>query len=130
MDATSPRDATRSLRRVRWAQAFVYTAIGLALVATAVQSWMTVGRVSTDVAAGQGRRLLHVLRRSFHTGRPVTADILARQLRLHEELGLRCLATLDDGAMTSAGDCRMSPEAMRHALAEAPPGVLLDLGPT
>jgi len=115
---------------VRWAQALVYSAIGLALVATAVQSWVTVGRVSTDVAAGQGRRLLHVLRRSFHSGRPVTPDMLARQVRLHEELGLRCLATLDGGAVTSAGDCRMPPDAMRRALGEAPPGVLLDLGPT
>src|SRR5512132_938929 len=114
MDATSPRDATISLRRVRWAQALVYSAIGLALVATAVQSWVTVGRVSTDVAAGQGRRLLHVLRRSFHSDRHVTPDLLARQLRLHGELGLRCLATLEDGAMTRAGECRMPHEVMRR----------------
>jgi two-component system, NtrC family, sensor histidine kinase HydH len=129
MGAT-PRDATTSLRRVRWGQALVYSAIGLALVATAVQSWVTVGRVSSDVAAGQGRRLLHVLRRSFHAGRPVTPDRLARQLRLHEELGLRCIATRDDATVTSAGECHMSPDSMRRALAEAPPGTLLDLGPT
>ena len=124
------RDATTSLQRVRWAQALVYSAIGLALVATAVQSWMTVGRVSADVAAGQGRRLLHVLRRSMPVERPLTPQVLARQLRVHEDLGLRCIAALRDGAVTSVGDCRMPPEAMRAALADASPNTVLDLGRT
>ena len=131
MDAQPPRrDATTSLRRVRWAQALVYSAIGLALVATAVQSWMTVGRVSAEVAAGQGRRLLHVLRRSMPAERPVTPQVLARQLRAHEDLGLKCIAALRDRAVTSVGDCRMSPEAIRAALADASTNTVLDLGRT
>jgi two-component system, NtrC family, sensor histidine kinase HydH len=130
MDTPPSRDATISLRRVRWAQALVYAVIGLALVASAVQSWVTVGRVSTDVAAGQGRRLLHVLRRSLQGDRSATPQLLARQLRAHEELGLRCIAALRDGAVTSVGDCRMSPEAIRVALAEVSPGTVVDLGST
>jgi two-component system sensor histidine kinase HydH len=128
--SASRRDATTSLRRVRWAQALVYSAIGLALVATAVQSWVTVGRVSVEVAAGQGRRLLHVLRRSLPAERPLTPQVLARQLRAHEDLGLRCIAALRDGAVTGVGDCRMSPEAMRVALADASTNTVLDLGRT
>jgi two-component system sensor histidine kinase HydH len=131
MDESPARgDATTSLRRVRWAQALVYSAIGLALVATAVQSWRTVGRVSAEVAAGQGRRLLHVLRRSLPAERPVTPQMLARQLRAHEELGLRCIAALRNGVVTSVGDCRMSPEAIRVALADASTHTVLDLGRT
>jgi two-component system sensor histidine kinase HydH len=71
-----------------------------------------------------------VLRRSLPAERRMTPQMLARQLRAHEDLGLRCLATLRNGAVTSVGDCRMSPETMRVALAEASTHTVLDLGRT
>jgi two-component system sensor histidine kinase HydH len=132
MASLSRADAVRSLRRVRWAQALVYSAIGLALVGTAVQSWVTVQRVTVQVAAGHGRRLLHVLGRDLHRGRPPTHDLLERLLQLHEELGLRCIAApaAEGGGPVIAGDCGLRDDAIGRVLAELPPGAVLDLGRT
>jgi two-component system sensor histidine kinase HydH len=110
----------------------VYSVIGFALVATAIQSWVTVQRVTVQVAAGQGRRLLHVLGRDLHRGRPVTVELLERLLRLHEGLGLRCIAAPGErpGAPIAVGDCRLRANELDRLLAQFPPGSILDLGRT
>src|SRR5262249_28303649 len=116
-------ETTRSLRRVRWAQVLVYLAIGLALVGTAVQSYVSVQRAANTVAVAQGRRLLRVVRRSLRPPLPVTQEQLERVLSMHDDLGLRCIGTRDEGGASPlvAGDCQLSTEAISHALDDPPP---------
>ena len=120
-------ETIRSLRRVRWAQVLVPLAIGLALVGTAVQSWVTVQRAATTVAMAQGRRMLRMVRRSLGPPFPPTQERLERVLNMHEDLGLRCVAMPDEdgGAPVIAGDCTLPPEEVRRLLDDPPPlGVL------
>ena len=95
MPSQDHSETIRSLRRVRWAQVLVPLAIGLALVGTAVQSWVTVQRAATTVAMAQGRRMLRVVRRSLGPPFPPTQERLERVLNMHEDLGLRCVAIPD-----------------------------------
>ena len=115
-------ETIRSLRRVRWAQVLVPLAIGLALLGTAVQSWVTVQRAATTVEMAQGRRLLRVVRRSLGPPLPATREQLERVLDMHEDLGLRCVAMPDEdgGPPVTAGDCKLSPEEVRRVLDDPP----------
>ncbi|MCW5893203.1 MAG: two-component sensor histidine kinase [bacterium] len=128
MSAAPPSDASRSLRRVRWAQVLVYAVLALALVGSAVQSWVGVHRVRAEVSAGQGRRLLHALRRGFLDGRVPSAEQLARQVRRHEDLGLRCIAVRGTPPLM-AGDCRLDAAAVTRLFATTPPATVHQLGP-
>jgi len=116
-------ETTRSLRRVRWAQILVYLAIGLALVGTAVQSYVSVQRAADTVAVAQGRRLLRVVRRSLGPPLPVGQEQLERVLGMHEDLGLRCIGVPAEGGGEPlvAGNCTLSTEEIRHALEDPPP---------
>ena len=115
-------ETIRSLRRVRWAQVLVPLAIGLALLGTAVQSWVTVQRAATTVEMAQGRRLLRVVRRSLGPRLPPTREQLERVLDMHEDLGLRCVAMPDEdgGPPVIAGDCKLSPDEVRRVLDDPP----------
>ena len=127
MPSQDHSETIRSLRRVRWAQVLVPLAIGLALVGTAVQSWVTVQRAATTVAMAQGRRMLRMVRRSLGPPFPSTQERLERVLNMHEDLGLRCVAMPgeDGGAPVIAGDCRLPTEEVRRLLDDPPPlGVL------
>jgi two-component system, NtrC family, sensor histidine kinase HydH len=94
MDRPALAETARSLRRVRWAQALVYGAIGFALLATAFQSWLDVQRVRAEVTAAQGRRLLFAVGRELADERPPTREGLARILQQHRDEGLRCVAVM------------------------------------
>ncbi len=106
MQGPTPAQASRSLRRVRWAQALVYATLGLALLATAFGSWREVERVRAEVTAAQGRRILFALGHELEWERPVTPAVLERALRAAACEGLRCAVALDrDGApLARAGD--------------------------
>jgi two-component system sensor histidine kinase HydH len=126
---TPPKtDRSRTLRRVRWAQVLVYAVLALALVGSAVQSWVSVHRVRDEVAAGQGRRLLHALRRPFGGGREPTAEQLARLVRRHDELGLRCIAVRGTPPLVG-GDCHLDAAALARLFETSPPGMIHQLGP-
>jgi two-component system sensor histidine kinase HydH len=120
--AENHSETIRSLRRVRWAQVLVPLAIGLALLGTAVQSWVTVQRAATTVEMAQGRRLLRVVRRSLGPLLPPTREQLERVLDMHEDLGLRCVAMPDEdgGPPVIAGDCKLSPDEVRRVLDDPP----------
>lgn len=128
MPAAPPTDASRSLRRVRWAQVLVYVVLALALVGSAAQSWVGVQRVRAEVATGQGRRLMHLVGRGFFGGRTPSAEQLARQVRRLDELGLRCVAVRGTPPLL-AGDCRLDAAAVTRLFDATPPGTLLALGP-
>jgi two-component system, NtrC family, sensor histidine kinase HydH len=128
MPTDRPADSGRSLRRVRWAQVLVYVVLALALVGSAVQSWVNVHRVRDEVATGQGRRLLHALHRGVFNGRMPSAEQLARQVRRHEELGLRCIA-LRGAPPLIVGDCHLDAAAVARLFETASPGALIELGP-
>jgi two-component system sensor histidine kinase HydH len=129
MDRPTRSDPSRSLRRVRWAQVLVYAVIGLALLGTALRSWLDVEHVRAEVTAAQGRRLLFALGHDLEWERTVTPETLDRALRSHRDEGLRCVAVLghDGDPAASAGDCRPSPAALQRQLAAARPGTLLDV---
>ena len=122
MPSQDHSETIRSLRRVRWAQVLVPLAIGLALLGTAVQSWVTVQRAATTVEMAQGRRLLRVVRRSLGPPLPATREQLERVLDMHEDLGLRCVAMPDEdgGPPVIAGDCKLSPDEVRRVLDDPP----------
>lgn len=128
MPPARPADPSRSLRRVRWAQVLVYAVLALALVGSAVQSWVSVHRVRDEVATGQGRRLMHALHRGFFGGRTPSAEQLARQLRRLEELGLRCIALRGTPPLL-VGDCGLDATAVARLFETVPPGGLVALGP-
>ena len=129
MPPTPLATASRSLRRVRWAQALIYGALGLALLATAFQSWRDVERVRAEVTGAQGRRLLFALGRELEWRRPITRDALDDALRGSADEGLRCVVVLDrDGTpLEQAGDCRRLPPAAQESLAASRPGTVLAL---
>jgi two-component system, NtrC family, sensor histidine kinase HydH len=129
MDRPTPSDASRSLRRVRWAQVLVYAAIGLALLGTAVQSWLDVEHVRAEVTAAQGRRILFALGRDLELERPASPETLERALKSYADQGLRCVVVLrpEGESAMSAGDCRRSPAALQRQITAARPGTVLDV---
>jgi two-component system sensor histidine kinase HydH len=128
MDRSALSDAARSLRRVRWAQALVYAAIGVALLATAFRSWIDVQGARTVVTASQGRRLLFAVQRELEDERPLTREGLERALRAHRDEGLRCVAVLERHVETplATGECPRSPALLQEQLAAAAPGAVID----
>src|SRR5262245_13821872 len=122
-------DASRPLRRVRWAQSLVYAALGLALLATAFQSWREVARVRAEVTAAQGRRILFALGHALEWQRPITREALDDARRSSAADGLRCVVALDrdDAPLGQSGDCGRLPAARQASLAAARPGTVLDL---
>jgi two-component system, NtrC family, sensor histidine kinase HydH len=122
-------EASRSLRRVRWAQALVYAALGLALLGTAFQSWRDVARVRAEVTAAQGRRILFALARDLEWERPVSRERLERELESFADEGLRCVVSLGrDGApLADAGDCRRPPATLQQQVGAARPGTVLEV---
>jgi two-component system sensor histidine kinase HydH len=122
-------DASRSLRRVRWAQVLVYSGLALALLVTAFQSWLDVERVRAEVTGAQGRRLLFALGRTLEDEQPVTSASLDRALRAFADDGLRCVIVLRRGGAPriQAGDCRRPAEALQEAAESARPGTVLDV---
>src|SRR5262245_63076405 len=88
-------DASRSLRRVRWAQSLVYAALGLALLATAFQSWREVARVRAEVTAAQGRRILFAVGHALEWQLPITREALDDARQSSAADGLRCVVALD-----------------------------------
>jgi two-component system sensor histidine kinase HydH len=129
MARQSRSDASRSLRRVRWAQALVYATLGLALLATAFQSWREVARVRAEVTAAQGRRILFALGHALEWQRPITREALDDARQSSADDGLRCVVALDrdDVPLAQSGDCGRLPAARQAALAAARPGTVLDL---
>jgi len=129
MDRPALSDAARSLRRVRWAQALVYAAIGAALLATAFRSWIDVQGARTVVTASQGRRLLFAVGRELEGERPLTREGLDAALRRHRDEGLRCLAVLrrDGEPPLATGDCPRPPAVLQEQLAGNVPGAVLDV---
>src|SRR5262245_5773906 len=125
--ALSP--TSRSLRRVRWAQALVYATLGLALLATAFASWRNVERVRSEVTAAQGRRILFALGRDLEWERPPTPKRLERSLRSLRAEGLRCAVVLGrDGVVAAqAGECPRPAAVLRESLDAERPGSMLDI---
>jgi two-component system, NtrC family, sensor histidine kinase HydH len=129
MDRPALADTARSLRRVRWAQALVYGAIGFALLATAFQSWLDVQRVRTEVTAAQGRRLLFAVGRELEDERPPTREGLERVLQRHQDEGLRCVAIMRHAseAPLATPDCLRTPATLQEQFAAARPGTMIDV---
>src|SRR5262245_10454371 len=125
--ALSP--TSRSLRRVRWAQALVYAGLGLALLATAFASWRDVQRVRSEVTAAQGRRILFALGRDLEWERPPTAKRLERSLRSLRGEGLRCVVVLgrEGTPAAQAGECPRPASVLQESLDAERPGSMLDL---
>jgi two-component system, NtrC family, sensor histidine kinase HydH len=120
---------SRSLRRVRWAQALVYATLALALLATAFASWRDVERVRSEVTAAQGRRILFALGRDLEWERSPTPKRLERSLRSLRDEGLRCVVVLGrDGAPAAeAGKCPRPAGVLQESLGAERPGTMLDL---
>src|SRR5262245_52217190 len=129
MDRPALAETARSLRRVRWAQALVYGAIGFALLATAFQSWLDVQRVRAEVTAAQGRRLLFAVGREFADERPPTREGLARILHQHRDEGLRCVAVMRHAgqAPLATPDCPRAPATLQEQFDATRPGTMIDV---
>ena len=129
MERPTLPEASRSLRRVRWAQALVYAALGLALVGTAFQSWRDVASVRAEVTAAQGRRILFALGRDLEWKRRITPGRLEQALRSFADEGLRCVVALgrDGEPLADAGDCPRPPAVLQQQVGEARPGTLLEI---
>src|SRR5581483_3729239 len=123
-----PADTTRSLRRVRWAQVAIFALVGVALVGTALYSFVSAGRVYEAVALGQGQGLLQALRHGIGFDGPPDGATLEGFLEANADLGLRCIASLGyESGIVRAGDCWMSDDRMRAAVAAMRPGEVIDL---
>src|SRR5262245_26252826 len=129
MDRPALAETARSLRRVRWAQALVYGAIGFALLATAFQSWLDVQRVRAEVTAAQGRRLLFAVGRELADERPPTRERLARILHQHRDEGLRCVAVMSHAgeAPLATPDCPRAPATLQEQFDATRPGTMVDV---
>ena len=129
MEGPNPSEASRSLRRVRWAQALVYSVLGLALIGTAFQSWRDVERVRAEVTAAQGRRMLFAVGRDLEWRGPVTTEALERAVRSLADDGLRCVVASGRGGepIASAGDCHAPVAALQERVATRPPGTVLEI---
>ena len=129
MEGPNPSEASRSLRRVRWAQALVYSVLGLALIGTAFQSWRDVERVRAEVTAAQGRRMLFAVGRDLEWHGPVTTEALERAVRSLADDGLRCVVASGRGGepIASAGECHAPVAALQERVATRPPGTVLEI---
>src|SRR5262245_4502038 len=104
VDFTSRDETTRSLRRVRRAQIAIFSLVGVALVGTAVNSFVGAGRVYQAVALGQGQGLLQALRRSLGPGGPPTRGRLEAILDANADLGLRCIVSFASSPFAETGE--------------------------
>jgi two-component system sensor histidine kinase HydH len=127
-NGSQPTDTTSSLRRVRLAQIAIFSLVGAALVATAAYSYVSADRVYAAVALGQGQGLIQALRHSIGFRGPPSRSALERFVSANADLGLRCVSSLRPGGqVVQVGDCRMSEEDARAAVAEARPGEVIQL---
>lgn len=121
-------DPTTSLRRVRWAQAIAFGVVAVALIATALQSFVGARRSAETLTLGQGRRLLDAVQREHHRyGRDIEQH-LDGVLRQNEKFGLRCIGLPRRDHVQQAGRCLLSGPTMREMLHEAKPDRAVAVG--
>ncbi len=87
---------TNSLRRVVWAQTAILLAVGLALIATVLTSYIGARRASETVVRGHGDSFLMSLAPRIFRAKKVDADFLNQLLEEHYDLGLRYIAIYEN----------------------------------